>query len=133
MTAKEEVRERIQQFFQAMDTQNLSMMEELIPRSETTVHVGTDKNEIWKGWKVLQEATRQQFENLDYYKANIHDLTITISDNQKVAWYFHRLDAEIKSGASITRWQGARFTGVLEKENGQWKLAQTHVSIPESA
>lgn len=133
MSIKNEVKSKIEQFFHAMDTQDLELMQNLIPKSETTVHVGTDDGEIWKGWNVLNKATIEQFQNLEYYKANIRDLTINVSQSGDVAWYFHLLDAEIKSGDNLTRWKGARFTGVFEKENGNWVMAQTHVSIPESS
>ena len=133
MSAKDEVRSTIEQFFHAMDTQNLELMQQLIPRSETTTHIGTDEGEIWQGWEVLNEATKEQFQGLEYYRATIKELTINLSESKTVAWYFHHLDAEIKSNGNITRWRGARFTGVLEKKNGRWLLTQTHVSIPESA
>lgn len=132
MTAEEEVRSTIEQFFEAMNTQDLSSMQQLIPKSDKTVHIGTDKDEIWKGWKTLTKATKQQFEGLEYYKANIKDLTISVAPSKKTAWYFHRLDAEIKSNGNLTRWKEARFTGVLQKEDGHWVMAQTHVSIPKS-
>ncbi len=128
-----EVKATIKQFFHAMDTQNLELMEQLIPQKETMVHVGTDEDEIWKGWKVLHEATKKQFDGLEHYKADIRDLTVDFSKSGDVAWYFHLLDAEIKSRDNITRWKGARFTGVLEKQNDHWVMVQTHVSIPGSA
>lgn len=133
MSIEQEIEARINDFFHSMDTQNLEMMQQLIPKSETTVHVGTDTGEIWKGWQVLNDATIEQFENLEYYKADIRDLTINVAESGTVAWYFHLLDAEIKSGDSITRWEGARFTGVFEKQGDHWVMAQTHVSIPESS
>ncbi len=128
-----EVKTTIEQFFHAMDTQNMELMEQLIPKKETMVHVGTDEDEIWKGWKVLHEATKKQFDGLEHYKADIRDLTVDFSKSGDVAWYFHLLDAEIKSRGNTTRWKGARFTGVLEKQNDRWVMVQTHVSIPESA
>ena len=131
MSIQEEVRETIERFFEAMNTQNLALMKQLIPRSTTTVHVGTGKGEIWKGWQVLNDASKQQFENLEYYDATIKELTINVAKSQDIAWYFHLLDAEIKSNGSITRWEGARFSGVAQKQDGRWTLAQTHVSIPE--
>lgn len=133
MNARSQVATTIKQFFRAMDTQDLELMKELLPKESDIVHIGTDKDEIWKGWDILMEATRKQFENLDFYKANIHDLTINISKSGDTAWYFHLLDAEIKSGGNKTTWNNARFTGVLEKRDGRWKLMQTHVSLPESA
>jgi len=131
MSIQEEVRATIESFFEAMNTQNLALMQQLIPRSKTTVHVGTGKGEIWKGWQVLNDASKQQFENLEYYDATIRELTINVAESQSVAWYFHLLDAEIKSNGSITSWEGARFTGVVQKRHNRWTLEQTHVSIPE--
>lgn len=132
MSVKEEVKSTIYAFFEAMNTQDLATIQSLIPKSDSTIHVGTDTGEIWKGWNVINEATKEQFEELQYYKADIYDLTITLSESCKVAWYFHKLDAEIKSGGNIFNWEEARFTGVLQKVDGQWVMAQTHVSIPES-
>lgn len=132
MTVKEEVKLTIEQFFHAMDTQNLDLMKQLIPKTETTIHIGTDTDEIWKGSEVLNEATEEQFKGLEYYHATIRDLTINIANSGDTAWYFHLLDAEIKSDGNVISWEGARFTGVLEKENEHWVLAQTHVSLPES-
>jgi ketosteroid isomerase-like protein len=130
MTTEQEVRATIKAFFDAMNNQDLEAMQKLIPKTDKTVHVGTDKGEVWKGWEVLNKATKKQFEGLEYYKANIRDLTVNIAESGNIAWYFHKLDAEIKSRDSITRWKGARFTGVLQKIDGQWVMMQTHVSTP---
>lgn len=113
-----------------MDTQDYELMESLMPVDDNMVHIGTDKGEIWKGWDVLMSATREQFENLEYYKAEISELTVNFSASGNTAWYFHFLDAEIKSNDNITNWEKARFTGVFEKQDGSWKMMQTHVSIP---
>lgn len=122
----------IEQFFEALDTQNLELMKHLIPEDKSMIHIGTGSDEIWKGAEELNRSTEEQFERLEYYKAIIHDLMINISQSEDVAWYFHLLDARIMSGGSETVWNGARFTGVLEKRNGRWFLMQTHVSIPEN-
>lgn len=132
MNPKAEVTSVIEQFFKALDTQDFELMMDLLPHDdESMVHIGTDSDEIWTGWTDLSDATKQQFQNLEYYKANIYNLNISLSQSGEVAWYFHRLDADIKSGDQITHWERARFTGVLEKHCDRWLMAQTHVSIPE--
>lgn len=65
-------------------------------------------------------------------KKEIRDLTVHFGPSGKVAWYFHLLDAEIRSGGTTHTWEGARFTGVLEKRDGDWKMMQTHVSLPDA-
>lgn len=129
---EKEIESTIRHFFRAMDHQDYDLMERVLARDNEMVHIGTDKEEIWKGWEELWDATEQQFSDLEHYKAKIRALNITVSNTKRVAWYSHLLDADIKSGKSRWKWEGARFTGVLEKRKGLWKLVQTHVSIPES-
>lgn len=132
-SVKDEVRTTIEHFFQAMDTQDFELIEKTTAHDPEMVHTGTDIGEIWKGWDELRQDTIEQFKELEYYKANIKDLQIHLSPDRNVAWYFHLLDARIKSYGTEHQWQNARFTGVLEKRDGSWVLVQTHVSLPESA
>ena len=129
---KNEVKATIEQFFISMDTQDIQLMKQIIAHDNQMVHIGTGENEIWRGWDELHSATKEQFKELEYYKAEIKDLQISLSDSNQVAWYSHLLDARIKSNQSVTQWEDARFTGVLKKQNGEWKIIQTHVSEPDS-
>lgn len=132
MSPKEKIENTIHNFFHSMDTQNFELMEKVTAQKENMVHIGTDSDKIWRGWSELNEATHEQFENLEFYEANIRDLSIHLSDSGNAAWYSHLLDAKIKSEEAVQNWKGARFTGVLEKINGEWQIVQTHVSLPES-
>lgn len=132
MSPKEKIENTIQNFFHSMNTQNIELLEQVTAQKKSMVHIGTDTDEIWRGWSELNEATHEQFENLEFYEANIRDLSIQLSDSGNVAWYSHLLDAKIKSSESFQTWKGARFTGVLERIDGSWQIVQTHVSIPES-
>lgn len=129
---EDEVRTTVEQFFSSMNHQDFELMEHIMAHDDTMVHIGTDSDEIWKGWDELRTATAEQFKELQYYKAQIKDLQITVSATGRAAWYSHRLDARIKANETVIKWQDARFTGVLEKRQGCWKFVQTHVSLPES-
>ncbi len=131
--ASHEIRAAIEQFFYAMDTQDLDLMAEVIAHDAAMVHIGTDRGEIWRGWDELWNATQEQFATLQYYKASISELSIHVSRSGTVAWYAHRLDARIKSDGPEVVWRGARFTGVFEQRDHRWKMVQSHVSLPESA
>jgi ketosteroid isomerase-like protein len=102
-----------------MDTQDFDLMQQIVARNADMVHIGTDTGEIWRGWEELRETTAEQFEGLEYYEAQVRNLSVRVSRTGNVAWYAHLLDARIKSdGREEQRWQGARFTGVLEKKEG---------------
>jgi len=133
MSAKADVEAAIHRFFQAMDMQDLERMADVVAHDAEMVHIGTDTGEVWRGWEELRAATVEQFEELQAYDADVQDLHIQISASGTVAWYAHRLDARIVSDGRVQTWTGARFTGVFERRGGQWKMVQTHVSLPESA
>ena len=62
-----------------------------------------------------------------HYK--IWDLRIHLSRSGDVAWYSCMLEdcAEIKGEPGC--WKDTRWTGVLEKQDGKWVIAQMHFSF----
>ena len=48
-----------------------------------------------------------------------------------VAWFSEVLDVKVvvATGEAVEL-EGTRFTGVLEKRNGNWVLVQIHASVP---
>lgn len=116
MSEETKIEEAIKQFFQAMDTQNYELMEKLVAHDADMIHIGTNSDEIWKGWDELKDATIEQFAELKYYKAQVYELKVKISHSGNAAWYSHLLDAKIKSNGKEQIWKGARFTGGFEKE-----------------
>lgn len=127
-----DVRRTIEQFFDAVDAQDVSLLRRVIAHDADMVHIGTDRGEIWRGWKDLRSSAVEQFDELRFYNATIRDLTIRTDSDETVAWYSHLLDADIGSEDGVQTWQGARFTGVLERRERGWVIVQTHVSLPES-
>ncbi|NJO91603.1 MAG: nuclear transport factor 2 family protein [Chloroflexia bacterium] len=64
-----------------------------------------------------------------YVKHEIKDLTINLSKSGEVAWFYCRLNDLNTWKGEPANWENARWTGVLEKRNGQWKIVQQHFSF----
>lgn len=58
----------------------------------------------------------------------ITDLRITLSRSGEVAWFFCMLDDENEWRGEPVSWIDARWTGVLEKRDGRWRMVQMHFS-----
>ena len=58
----------------------------------------------------------------------ITDLQIGFSRSGDVAWYFCMLDDENEWRGEPASWLDARWTGVLEKRDGRWRMVQMHFS-----
>lgn len=62
----------------------------------------------------------------------ISNLKINISESGTVAWFFCMLDDINEWKGQPASWENTRWTGVLEKRNGQWKMVQQHFSFAEN-
>jgi hypothetical protein len=62
-------------------------------------------------------------------KYNISDLTINLSEKGEVAWFYCILDDINEWKGQPASWINTRWTGVLEKRKGEWKMVQMHFSF----
>jgi L-ascorbate metabolism protein UlaG (beta-lactamase superfamily)/ketosteroid isomerase-like protein len=58
----------------------------------------------------------------------IRDLKIKLSRSGDVAWFFCLLDDINEWKGRPASWENTRWTGVLEKRDGRWVMAQQHFS-----
>ena len=84
--------------------------------------IGTDPSEWWEGSATILKVLESQAEALT-------GLTVE-GDPQAyaegtVGWYADNVKWRLPNGAVIS----ARFTGVCNKESGEWKIVQSHASI----
>lgn len=58
----------------------------------------------------------------------IRDLQISISRSGEVAWFYCILDDMNEWRGEPASWLDTRWTGVLEKRDGAWRMVQMHFS-----
>ena len=64
-------------------------------------------------------------------KHEVHDLKINFSQHGDVAWFYCMLDDINTWRGEPANWENVRWTGVLEKRNGVWRVVQQHFSWPK--
>ena len=89
--------------------------------AENSVFFGTDINERWP-LDVFKKYTKARFDKGNGWTYKATSRNIFLSNDEQTAWFDEILHNE-KYGYS-------RATGVLVLEDGQWKLAQYHLTIP---
>ena len=67
-------------------------------------------------------------EDFKAVRFDIWDLRINFSQDGKVAWWYCKLDDINTWKDQPANWENARWTGVLEKRDGEWKVVQMHFS-----
>ena len=61
----------------------------------------------------------------------VHDLKIVFSHSGEVAWFYGLLDDINEWDGQPANWEKVRWTGVLEKRDGKWRVVQQHFSWPK--
>jgi ketosteroid isomerase-like protein len=87
-------------------------------------------NRIVKGFSDFKKA--EKFWGSPDFKAiryEIRDLKINFSNSGDVAWYYCILDDINEWKGKPANWENTRWTGVLEKRDGDWKIVQMHFSF----
>lgn len=59
----------------------------------------------------------------------VHDLKIQFSATGDVAWFYCVVNDFNEWKGEPANWENARWTGVLEKRNGKWRIMQQHFSF----
>jgi hypothetical protein len=101
-----------------------------IPVHDSTylsVHPGDN---VVRGYADFLEGT-EWFRSPDFraVRFEIWDLQIAFSRSGDVAWYYCMLDDENEWQGRPASWLNTRWTGVLEKRDGAWRMAQMHFSF----
>ncbi len=88
-------------------------------------------DKIVKGFQEFKKA-EDFWMNPDFkaIRYEIRDLKIKFSRSGNVAWFFCMLDDINEWKGQPANWENTRWTGVLEKREGNWVIVQMHFSFP---
>jgi len=128
---KELIEETIKNTIAWAKDKDTSLLYSIIADDENYLEVHPE-NTVVIGIKQFKEAERFWLDpRFKHVKFETWDMHISISQNGNVAWYYCMLnDVNDWEGQSAS-WENTRWTGVLEKRNGNWRMVQMHFSYAE--
>jgi hypothetical protein len=93
----------------------------------------TDSRSTINGFDEFESLTENFFMRDDFkaIRVEIKNLRINMSMTQKTAWFACILDDYNEFQGKPANWENVRWTGVLEKIDGTWKIFQMHFSKAE--
>ena len=85
------------------------------------------------GFEKFQKVTENFFMRDDFkaIKVEIKDFRIHMSPTQKTAWWACILNDYNEFQGEPANWENVRWSGVLEKIEGKWRIFQMHFSKAE--
>lgn len=114
----------------ATESGNFEMIEQIWLPAEDALLIGTDSGEKLEGWEAISTAIKKQFGAFEETLISIRDQAIWINKDASVAWFFEELNYNFVFEEKAMAFEGIRFTGVMLKVDGKWRLARQHLSIP---
>ena len=123
MEQSAELRDVMLKFYEALSSGDMSFIDRHISTSEHVRGIGTDPGEWWSGQKLLQVWKEQMVALGGTMPLTAGDLEAYADGN--VGWAADRPRLDVGDGNPVA----LRLTAVFRKEDGDWKLVQSHGSI----
>lgn len=131
-TMKEEkakVLQVLENYIVANETQNIKLVEEIWATDENIEAFGTAAGERLQGWEAIRAVFVRQFNTFTDTYISARDQVVNIDDSGKIAWFSQMLNYNYLLEGVQKKHEGIRYTGVMKKIKGQWKLVQIHLSL----
>jgi ketosteroid isomerase-like protein len=122
----------LDKYIVANETQNFELIQEIWAPNTDIILYGTDSDERLMGWVNIKNAIQDQFHHITDTYISATDQFIKVNETGNTAWFAETLNYNFVYNDKAESYEGLRFTGVLEKIDGQWKLVQAHLSLPAS-
>jgi hypothetical protein len=132
MDETEAIENVLDKYIVANETQNFELIQEIWAPYADIILYGTDSDERLMGWINIKNAIQDQFNHITDTYIAATDQFIKINKTGNTAWFAETLNYNFVYNDKAESYEGLRFTGVLEKVDGQWKLVQAHLSVPAS-
>ena len=129
---KEKVALVLEKYVIANENQNLNLIKEVWATNPDIVVIGTNSDETIIGWDAIENALQRQFESIEDTYISVRDQRIEINETGNTAWFSEFVNYNYIYQGKPVKYEGLRFTGVLEKINDDWLIVQSHMSIPGS-
>ena len=102
-----------------------------VAQDEDFFYFSPDNASTVAGFEMFQKFTKEMFMG-DHFKAlwwKTKEMAINISRSGDVAWWHCLLDDVGLWNGQEAGWHDVRWTGTLEKRDGQWVIVQMHFSF----
>ncbi len=120
----------LEKYALANENQDIGLIEDIWCPSESIVSFGTEGDEKHIGFKEIKRAVQNQFDNFTDTFISYRDQIIEVNEKGNTAWFSEIINYNFILDGQAHSFEGLRYTGVLVKKDGKWKLVQTHMSVP---
>ena len=122
----------LEKYVIANENQDFELIQEIWAPSPDIILYGTDSDDRLTGSTNILAAIKDQFSQITDTYISASDQFIKVNCTGNTAWFAETLSYNFVYKEEAKSYEGMRFTGVMEKTDGQWKIVQAHLSVPAS-
>lgn len=127
----DEVKEAINNVFGWAVNKDFDLFFDTISDDSNFVSVTPYKRVKFGAQEVKNDTAFWASPNFKAIRHELFDLKINFSSGGDVAWFYCVLDDINTWKGDPANWEKIRWTGVVEKRNGKWRVVQQHFSWPK--
>ncbi|MBN1340419.1 MAG: nuclear transport factor 2 family protein [Bacteroidales bacterium] len=120
----------LEKYVIANERQEIALVHEIWAPDDDIVVFGTTSDEKLVGWDAIQEVLMRQFNTFENTYITVRDQNIKVNSRGCTAWFSEILNYNYIYRGEAKAYEGLRFTGILEKRDGEWRIVQSHMSVP---
>lgn len=129
---KEAIENLLENYILANENQDFDLIESIWASNDDIILYGTDSDERLMGWSNIKSAIQEQFGYITDTYISASNQFIKLNCTGNTAWFAETLNYNYMYKGKAHKYEGLRFTGVVEKIEGEWVLVQAHLSLPAS-
>ena len=110
-------------------TKDRALFESIFAKDDDFFSIFPDSKSTAIGWNQFEKFLESWMDPRNVAKGyELRDLRIILSKNKEVAWFSAIVDDEGEFDGEPWGAKDIRWTGVLERRGGYWKICQQHLS-----
>jgi len=127
---KEAIENLLENYILANENQDFDLIENIWADNDDIILYGTASDERLMGWVNIKEAINEQFSLITETYISSSNQFIKLNCTGNTAWFAETLNYNYMYKDVAHSYEGMRFTGVVERIDGNWVLVQAHLSLP---
>jgi hypothetical protein len=125
-------REVIDWFFTGIKNEDIGLIGKAVCQEKDILFSMPVGNQEVTSWRQMEKNYLDFFENASDYDYTIHKWIIKVCDCGDCAWFLIVYSEKYKYSGWDTSWKNSRWSGLMEKIGGDWKIVYSHFSLAGS-
>ena len=130
-TEMEAIKDLVTEYGRCCQEEDLARLGKVFANDPDTVMINAIDARVTTGWTAIEEGYRNFFKNVENCQMQFAIHTVKILTGGQAACLTAYQEATMRVGGRDVTFEEVRMTWYLEKQDGRWRIANAHWSVPQ--